>query len=258
MHTQAQGEKPSQVLPSAAMDGKTEKLRLKREIGLLSAGSLIAGTMVGSGIFMSPQGVLSYMGSLGGSLGIWAVCGFMAFLGALCYAELGTTIKESGNDYIYLMRIYGPLPAFLYTYLTVFLLSPASNAAIALSFAQYVVNPFYPGCPSPEAVVKITAIACILVVVTINCLNVKTATLVMNIFTVAKFASLLVIVVGGVVFLVNGHTGHFQNAFQGTATGFGAIGIAFYQGQWPYSGWNSANFVTEELKHPEVSVHVCR
>ncbi|KAJ1149452.1 hypothetical protein NDU88_002262 [Pleurodeles waltl] len=256
MKVRAEDEKPSQVLPSAAMNGKTEKLRLKREIGLLSAGCLIAGSMIGSGIFMSPQGVLFYMGSLSGSLAIWAACGFMSFLGALCYAELGTTIMESGNDYIYLLRIYGPLPAFLYAYLCLFLLSPAGIAAVALSFGQYVVNPFYPGCPSPEAVVKMTAIACILVVVAVNCLNVKMATSVMNIFTVATLASLLVIVLGSVALLVSGYAGHFQNAFQGTATGFGSIGIAFYQGYWSYSGWSSANFVTEELKHPEVSVHV--
>ncbi|XP_078503535.1 b(0,+)-type amino acid transporter 1-like [Lissotriton helveticus] len=255
VQTHAEVEKPSQAHPSVAMDGKPEeKLMLKRELGLFSAGSLIAGTMIGSGIFMSPQGVLFYMGSLGGSLVIWAACGFMAMLGALCYAELGTTIKESGNDYIYLLRIYGPLPAFLYTYISVFLLSPASNAAVALSFAQYVVNPFYPGCASPEAVVKITAIACILVVVTVNCLDVKVATSVITILTAAKLVSLLLIAVGGVALLVMGHTGHFQNAFQGTATGFGVIGIAFYQGHWPYGGWNTANFVTEELKRPEVNL----
>ncbi|XP_069462002.1 b(0,+)-type amino acid transporter 1-like isoform X2 [Ambystoma mexicanum] len=254
MKRNTRGERPSGCPSQDTVDGEMEKLRLKRDIGFFSTGCLIAGSMVGSGIFMSPQGVLFYMGSIGGSLSIWATCGFVSTLGALCYAELGTSIKESGNDYIYLLRIYGQFPSFLCIYLNVFLLIPASNAAIALSFSQYVANPFYQNCSSPETVVKLIAILCILVVVTINCFDVTVATRVINTFTVTKFIALLVIIVGGMVMLVNGHTGHFQNAFQGTATGYGAIGIAFYQGLWPYDGWSSANYVTEELKRPEVNL----
>ncbi|KAL4593129.1 hypothetical protein GN956_G27041, partial [Arapaima gigas] len=91
---------------------KTKKLTLKREIGLLRAVSLVCGTMIGSGIFISPQYVLLQVQSPGTSLVIWAAGGLVALLGAFSYAELGTTIRESGGEFIYLLRIYGKLPAF--------------------------------------------------------------------------------------------------------------------------------------------------
>ncbi|MEE6476906.1 hypothetical protein FKM82_011268 [Ascaphus truei] len=229
----------------------TENIHLKRELGLFSAVSLIAGTMIGSGIFMSPEWVLRNMGSPGSSLLIWAACGLLAMLGALSYAELGTVIKESGGEYIYILRNFGTFPAFLLAYTTVIVVGPAGIAAISLSFAEYVVTPFYQGCPSPPLVVKCAAAACVLVLVVINCLNVRLATSIMNIFTTAKLLVLLVIKVGGVVRLIEGNTQVLQNAFENTATGFGPVGVAFYQGLWSYDGWNNLNYVTEELKNPE-------
>nr|XP_056712872.1 b(0,+)-type amino acid transporter 1-like [Euleptes europaea] len=239
---------------SAAQQSDTAetKLSLKREIGLTSAVSLIAGTMIGSGIFMSPEWVLRNIGSPAGSLIIWAACGLLATFGALSYAELGTIIKESGGEYIYILRNFGSLPAFLFAYTSVIVVRPAGVAAISLSFAEYAVAPFYPGCASPPAAVKCTAAACILLLTLVNCLSVRLATSVMNIFTGAKLLALLIIVVGGVVLLANGQTQTFQNAFHNTKYGAGAIGIAFYQGLWSYDGWNNLNYVTEEIKKPEV------
>lgn len=237
----------------AELSEERETLTLKREIGLTSAVSLIAGTMIGSGIFMSPQWVLHNIGSLGGSLLIWAACGILATFGALSYAELGTVIRESGGEYIYILRNFGSLPAFLFAYTSVIVVRPASVAAVSLSFAEYAVAPFYPGCSSPEVVVKCTAITCILLLTLVNCLSVRLATSVMNIFTGAKLLALLAVVVGGMVSLASGHTQNFQNVFQNTKTEAGAIGIAFYQGLWSFDGWNNLNYVTEEIKKPEVS-----
>uniref|UniRef100_A0A8D2MA04 b(0,+)-type amino acid transporter 1 n=1 Tax=Zonotrichia albicollis TaxID=44394 RepID=A0A8D2MA04_ZONAL len=237
-------------------EGRTwkEKLRLKQEVGLISGVSLIAGTMIGSGIFMSPEWVLHHMGNPASSLLIWAACGLLAMFGALSYAELGTIIKESGGEYIYILRIFGSFPAFLFAYTSVILVRPAGLAAVCLSFAEYAIAPFYPGCSSPQAAVKCTAAACILILTIINCLNVRLATSVMNVFTAAKLLALLVIVVGGLVLLAKGQTQSFQNGFQGTTAGIGAVGVAFYQGLWSYDGWNNLNYVTEELKKPEVTL----
>ncbi|XP_069829229.1 b(0,+)-type amino acid transporter 1-like isoform X2 [Dendropsophus ebraccatus] len=235
-------------------DNDAGKIHLKRELGLTSAVSMIAGTMIGSGIFMSPQWVLYYMGSPGASLCIWAACGLLAMLGSLCYAELGTVIKESGGEYIYILRNVGSLPAFLLAYTSVTVVRPASIAAVSISFAEYVVTAFFPDCPSPEVVIKFTAAACVLVLGIINCLNVRLSMSVMNLFTAAKLIVLVVIIVGGIVLLAQGNTQVLQNGFENTAVGFGPVGVAFYQGLWSYDGWNNLNYITEELKNPEVNL----
>uniref|UniRef100_H3AHW9 b(0,+)-type amino acid transporter 1 n=1 Tax=Latimeria chalumnae TaxID=7897 RepID=H3AHW9_LATCH len=232
----------------------TEKLKLRREVGLLSAVSLIAGTMVGSGIFMSPEWLLRSMGSPGGSLLIWAACGLLTMLSALSYAELGQFIAESGGEYIYLLRIFGQVPAFLLIFTSVLVVRPAGIAAVSLSLGEYLSAPFYPGCSPPQIVIKWIAAACILVLCTVNSINVRLATHIQTFFAAAKLIALLIIVVGGLVLLVNGQTSTFQNAFQGTQTSIGTIGVAFYQGLWSYEGWNNLNSVTEELKHPEVNL----
>ncbi|XP_040204471.1 b(0,+)-type amino acid transporter 1-like isoform X2 [Rana temporaria] len=243
---------------SSSYDGKmeheTQKLQLKRELGLVSAVSLITGTMIGSGIFMSPQWVLHYMGSPGASLLIWAACGVLSMLGALSYAELGTVIRESGGEYIYILRNVGTLPAFLMAYTSIIVLRPASIAAISIGFSEYVVAAFYQDCPLPQVAVKCTAAACILVLSIINCLNVRLSASLMNFFTAAKLIALLIITVGGMVFLAKGNTQVFQNAFENTAVGFGPVGVAFYQGLWSYDGWNNLNPVIEELKNPEPNI----
>ncbi|XP_044516293.1 b(0,+)-type amino acid transporter 1-like [Gracilinanus agilis] len=237
--------------PPSAADAEPTKLRLRRELGLASSVSLIAGCMIGSGIFMNPQQVIYYMGSPGGSLVIWAACGLLALLGALSYAELGTFIPESGGDYIYILRTLGSLPAFLVIYASTLLIRPAGIAAISLSFAEYVVAPFYPGCPSiPSVAVKFVAAICILVLTLVNCWSVRLATGLMNVCTVAKVLALLVIIGGGLWVLGQGQAGAaLQNAFAGTSQQLGSISIAFYQGLWSFNGWNNLNLVMEELQN---------
>uniref|UniRef100_A0A3Q1ENA8 Zmp:0000001267 n=1 Tax=Acanthochromis polyacanthus TaxID=80966 RepID=A0A3Q1ENA8_9TELE len=235
------------------MDDKTQKLSLRREVGLVGAVSLIGGTMIGSGIFMSPQTVLSTIGSPGASLVVWACCGLLVILASFCYAELGTVIRESGGEYIYILKTSGPVVAFLLIFSSVLFVRPASIAGIALSFAQYVVAPFYGDCPPPVLTVKCVAAAAILVLAIVNCLNVRFSMSVQVFFMTVKVLALVVIIIGGVVMLIRGNTGSFEDSFENTNLGINPIGIAFYQGLWSYDGWNNLNSATEELKRPEVS-----
>uniref|UniRef100_A0A3P9BNE7 Zmp:0000001267 n=1 Tax=Maylandia zebra TaxID=106582 RepID=A0A3P9BNE7_9CICH len=154
---------------------KNEGLQLKREIGLIGGVAIVSGTMIGSGIFMSPQYVLAYVGSPGASMLIWFFSGVVALLAALSYTELGTIIPESGGEFTYILRIYGSFPAFFAAITFILLVKPFGIAAMAMGIAQYVMAPFYPGCPPPQLAVKCFAAFSILVVAITNILNVRFA-----------------------------------------------------------------------------------
>ena len=100
------------LLPDEEGAGQTEKVGLQRKLGLVSGICLIVGTMIGSGIFASPRYVMENSGSVGLTLIVWSLCGGLAMLGALSYAELGTMIPLSGAEYVYLLEGFGALPAF--------------------------------------------------------------------------------------------------------------------------------------------------
>ncbi|XP_047677382.1 b(0,+)-type amino acid transporter 1-like isoform X3 [Tachysurus fulvidraco] len=233
------------------MDNTAKKLQLKTEVGLIGGVSLVAGVMVGSGIFISPQIVLLNIGSPGASLVTWAGCGLLSMLASLSYAELGTVICESGGEYIYTLRTSGNFMAFLYAFTSVLFVRPTSLSGSALSFALYAVAPFYEDCEPPALVVKSVAACGIVFLAILNCLNVRSSMAVTTILMAVKFLALAVISINGVILLIQGGTGNLQNAFEGTSYSISGTGMAFYQCLWAYDGWSTLNSITEELKSPE-------
>ncbi|XP_012934876.1 b(0,+)-type amino acid transporter 1 [Aplysia californica] len=236
-------------------------VKVKQKLGLLSGTALIVGTMIGSGIFISPKGVIAGTGSVALSLIVWVACGMISLFGALAYAELGTLITKSGAEYAYLLeagkslpKTVAPVPAFLFSWVSVFVLKPSLFAVISLSFGIYVIEPFYPNCEAPDGLVKIVSVLCICMVAAVNCHSVALATRVQNFFTVAKLLAVLVIVVGGFYMMAKGHTEHIREGFDDTSRNPSTIALAFYDGLWAYDGWNNLNYATEELKNPYVNL----
>ncbi|EDM07620.1 solute carrier family 7 (cationic amino acid transporter, y+ system), member 9, isoform CRA_a [Rattus norvegicus] len=223
---------------------------LQKEVGLLSGICIIVGTIIGSGIFISPKSVLANTESVGPCLIIWAACGVLATLGALCFAELGTMITKSGGEYPYLMEAFGPIPAYLFSWTSLIVMKPSSFAIICLSFSEYVCAAFYLGCRPPAVVVKLLAAAAILLITTVNALSVRLGSYVQNVFTAAKLVIVAIIIISGLVLLAQGNVKNFQNSFEGSQTSVGSISLAFYNGLWAYDGWNQLNYITEELRNP--------
>ena len=113
---------------------------LQRHVGLLGALSLIVGSMIGSGIFASGSAVAFRAGSAGMLLSVWAGCGVLVTLGALCYAELGTSIPKSGSEHTYLSAAFGGLGGFMYSWVSNLILKPSAQAGISLTFGAYVME----------------------------------------------------------------------------------------------------------------------
>ncbi|KAK2725332.1 hypothetical protein QYM36_001697, partial [Artemia franciscana] len=284
---------PNEIKKTFSGDERKEsigngKVQLERRMGLISGIGLIVGTMIGSGIFVSPGAVLRDSQSVATSLIIWAACGLLSLLGSLAYCELGTLIPKSGAEYIYfreaftpsiegkskgikdtLKLFFGPLPAFLFGWVSVLLLRPSSFAIISLSFASYVVTPLLTAvnaCSSEadynfnkELAEKLIAAACILLISFINCYSVDLATKVQNFFTAAKLVAVAIIFGGGIYSMANGNLEYLSTGFESIdpdqpAITFSNVATAFYSGLWAYDGWNNLNFATEELINPNVNL----
>ncbi|KAK6047768.1 hypothetical protein COOONC_14727 [Cooperia oncophora] len=187
-----------QMEPSTNSDSTSTAVKLKQQISLFNGCTIIVG------------GVLQEGGSVGVSLVVWVLSGIFSMLGALCYAELGTTIPKSGGDYAYIFEAFGPMPAFLFLWMALIIINPTSNAIIALTFANYALKPFFPNCAVPPLAVDLLAASTI----------------------------------GNTEYF------QMPDVLSGSQTKVSSLTLAFYSGVFSFSGYSYLNFVTEELKEP--------
>ncbi|XP_047924802.2 asc-type amino acid transporter 1 isoform X3 [Anser cygnoides] len=233
--------------------GGPARVALQKEIGLGSACAIIIGNIIGSGIFISPKGVLEHTGSVGLALIIWVLGGGVAALGSLCYAELGVTIPKSGGDYSYVTEIFGGLAGFLLLWSAVLIMYPTSLAVIALTFSNYVLQPVFPNCIPPYNASRILSMVCLLLLTWVNSSSVRWATRIQDIFTAGKLLALALIITVGFIQIFKGNYEELtpSKAFNFWMTpSVGHLALAFLQGSFAFSGWNFLNYVTEELVDP--------
>ncbi|KHN72447.1 Large neutral amino acids transporter small subunit 1 [Toxocara canis] len=230
-----------------------ENVGLAKSLTLFNGVSIIIGCIIGSGIFVSPTGVQEKAGSVGLSLIVWTLSGAYCAIGAYCYAELGTLIKKSGGDYAYIMEAFGPFLAFIRLWVEAIVVRPCTCTIVALTFAIYMLRPFYPNCDAPDGSYVLFASTLLIILTAINCLSVRLATIVQDFFTVAKVFALLLIIATGAVLLCTGRPEYresFENIFENTTPDIGTASLAFYSGLFAYQGWNYLNFIVEELQNP--------
>jgi len=231
-----------------ALEEEETVVGLKASLGLVQGCTIIVGSIIGSGIFIAPGGVLKETGSVNMSLMIWIASGLFSMVGAYCYAELGLLIRKPGGDYTYILDTLGPFIGFIRLWAECLIVRPCTITIVALTFSKYAVKLLFPECDPPDESVRMLAACCICVLTFVNCWEVKWATFVQDIFTYAKLLALFIIIATGIFQLGNGKTENFT--WENTESDVTKIALSFYSGLFAYNGWNYLNFVIEELQDP--------
>src|SRR5262249_25681532 len=115
-----------------------EEPHFQRRLGLFDATMLVAGTMIGSGIFIVSADIARDVGAPGWLMVVWALTGVMTLMGALSYAELAAMMPQAGGQYVFLRESYSPLWGFLYGWACFLVIQTGSIAAVGVAFAKFL------------------------------------------------------------------------------------------------------------------------
>lgn len=241
-----------------------EQAGLRRELGLFDAAMLIAGSMIGIGIFVTTGYVAQHFPTPGAILLVWLLGGLLALAGALSCAELAASLPYAGGDYIYLREAYGSFVAFLSGWSSFLVTFSGSIAALAVGFTAYMAF-FFPGLASDKSLFvfnllglplrfspgNLFSILVVLILSAIHYIGVRSGSRVQNVLTVLKIGALVGIILLG-VFLGRGELGHFSPFIDlSRLTDWSALGAAFIPVIFAYAGWNAAIYMAGEVKSPE-------
>jgi amino acid transporter len=199
--------------PSEATHG------FQKRLGLFDSTMLVAGSMIGSGIFIVSAEIARDVGSSGWLLAVWLVTGIMTVIGALSYAELAAMMPHAGGQYVYLREAYSPLWGFLYGWTLFLVIQTGTIAAVGVAFAKFLGALVPPLGTDPKSGAwvlldlphfQITAgqcvgVAIVLLLTGVNCLGVREGKWVQNLFTVAKTLALILLIVLGLTLARNAH-----------------------------------------------------
>jgi len=238
---------------------------LVRRLGFISASAIVVSNMIGAGIFTTTGFLAGDLGSPSAVIGVWFVGAAIAFVGALCYSELGVNLPRSGGEYVYLSEAWGPAWGFIDGWVSFFagFSAPIAVAAIGVSAYLAYFNPALD--PANTAgdfalgplTLRLGAgalFACGLIVLftLLNLMGVEKVAGMQNGLTAIKLAVLSLFLVLGFT-VGDGDWGHFSQAAERTSSAplpaqFLLSLIFVY---WAYSGWNAAIYVAEEIREPE-------
>jgi basic amino acid/polyamine antiporter, APA family len=243
--------------------------QLVRGLNAWHATSIVAGTIIGSGIFLVPYNMMRAVGSAQLVYLAWIVGGVLSFFGALTYAELGAMRPYAGGEYVYVRDAYGPLPGFLYGWTWFLIAKPASIGSITSGIAQvlgtfpalsFLPHVFFAWHVTSSRVLEIkyehlVAIAATVFITALNYVGVRKAGDFQFAFTVLK----VVLIVGIALIALTASSGswaNFSTRFTGAKGGIAGFMVALVAALWAYDGWNDLNMVSEEIDQPEKSIPI--
>ena len=255
-----------------------ESTSFKREIGLLDATLLVAGSMIGSGIFIVSADIVRHVGSAAWLITVWLIGGFMTLTAALGYGELSGMYPRAGGQYVYLKEAYNPLIAFLYGWSLFAVIQTGTIAAVGVSFFKFLAY-FIPALSEDNILLSIGsftvspaqgfAIILIFVLTYINTQGVRIGTIVQTTFTLTKVLSLAGLIIFGFVFLKSDvwnanwsdawtirkiSFDGLSSSYLATPALFGAVASALVGAIVSYDAWNNVTFVAGEITNPRKNI----
>ncbi|MDP4263000.1 MAG: amino acid permease [Bacteroidota bacterium] len=264
-----------------------EQTSFKQSLGLLDATMIVAGSMIGSGIFIVSADITRNVGSAGWLIVVWLITGFMTITAAVSYGELSGMFPKAGGQYVYLKEAFNPLAGFLYGWSLFAVIQTATIAAVGVAFAKFTAY-LIPGVGEGHiladlgfvriSAAQVLAIALIIFLTYTNTKGIKAGKIIQTTFTSAKLLALFGLIIFG--FLLAKHSFWSEN----WATGFkaqedhgqmgdiiaqlmptgwqsisigalmGAIAVSMVGSIFSSDAWNNVTFIAGEIKNPKRNI----
>lgn len=252
----------------------------KKELKLFDSVMIVAGTMIGSGIFIVSSDIARQVGSSGWLLLIWLITGFITIAGAISYGELAGMMPRAGGQYVYLREAWGKPVAFLYAWTLFLVIQTGTIAAVGVAFAKYT-GVLLPDLISEDNVllkfgafkistVQILAILSIVLLTFLNSKGVRNGKWIQNIFGSTKIVALFGLILVGLLFGINYDVAHanFSDMWHASVAqkdingvysfsdiiSWGlvpAIGVAMVGSLFSSDAWNNIGFSGDEIQNPK-------
>lgn len=251
--------------------------QFKPSLKLLDATMIVAGSMIGSGIFIVSADITRNVGSTGWLMAVWVITGFMTVAAALSYGELSAMFPKAGGQYVYLKEAYNPLVAFLFGWSFFSVIQTATIAAVAVAFAKFTAYlfPYF----SEDIIVfksgflsitraQLLSLLVIIVLTFINTRGIQSGKRIQTVFTITKLLSLFGLILFGLLaFKSDIWNMNWNNAWElkpmnsdgslGTYTTFaavGAIAASMVGSIFSSDSWNNVTFIAGEIRNPQRNI----
>jgi APA family basic amino acid/polyamine antiporter len=255
----------------------TSTTEFKPSLKLFDATMIVAGSMIGSGIFIVSADITRNVGSAGWLMIVWLITGFMTIAAALSYGELSAMFPKAGGQYVYLKEAYNPLVAFLFGWSFFSVIQTATIAAVAVAFAKFTAYlfPFFSediiAFDAGFVTISRAQLLSIFVIVALTYINTKgiqSGKLIQTTFTSIKLLSLFGLILFGLLaFKTEVWSANWSNAWTlkplladgslGTYTIFaalGAVAASMVGSIFSSDSWNNVTFIAGEIKNPQRNI----
>lgn len=261
----------------------SQQNEFKPSLGLLDATMVVAGSMIGSGIFIVGADITRNVGSAGWMIAVWLITGIMTIIAATSYGELSAMYPKAGGQYVYLKEAYNPLVGFLYGWSFFAVIQTGTIAAVGVAFAKFA-GYFFPALNMQEQNILFTlgsvkiypaqlvSIAVVVLLTQINTRGVKEGKIIQTTFTVSKLLALFGLILCGFLFVDHSYwaenwatgmnsqkvliaeDGSITWEAIGGITLLGAIAASMVGSIFSSDSWNNVTFIAGEIKNPKRNI----